>query len=76
MHYSSLFQYFSLDVKYQKLHTSGADLGFLEGGGLIEGTNFLGGDVLEHAKHAGTRGVCPQEKFLEIDAKMQQFRDK
>jgi len=26
-------------------------------GGLIQGTKLLGGDVLQHAKYAGTRGV-------------------
>ena len=37
----------------------------LEGGGLIQGINHLGGDVLKHAKHAETRGsgdMPPQEK--------------
>ena len=35
--------------------------------GLIQGTNLLGGDVLQHAKYAGTRGpggMPPQENFL------------
>jgi len=31
--------------------------GSRKGGGLIQGTKLLGGDVLQHAKHAGTRGV-------------------
>jgi len=47
---------------------SGADLGFLErGGGLIQSTNLLVGDVLQHAKHAETRGglgACPPRKIL------------
>jgi len=37
------------------------------GGGLIQGTKLLGGDMLQDAKHAGTRGVwghAPQENFL------------
>jgi len=35
-------------------------------GGLIQGTKLLGGDVLQYAKHAGTRGsggMPPQENF-------------
>ena len=37
---------------------SGLDLGFLEeGGGLIQSTNLCGGDVLQYAKHPGTRGL-------------------
>jgi len=40
---------------------------FGRGSGLIQGTNLLGGDVLQHAKYAGTRGpggMPPQENFL------------
>jgi len=46
-------------------------------GGLIQGTKLLGGDVFQHAKHAGTRGsgACPPGKFFKIDAKILQFRN-
>jgi len=46
---------------------AGADLGFLERGGLIQGTKLSGGDVLQHVKHAGTRGsggMPPPGNFL------------
>jgi len=36
-------------------------------GGLIQGTKLMGGDVLQHVKHVGTRAVwghAPQENFL------------
>ena len=42
------------------------DLGFFEGGRLIQGTNHLGGDEFQHAQHATTREIwwhAPQKKF-------------
>jgi len=47
-------------------------------GRLIQGTKLLGGDVLQHAKHAGTRGVWGHAlpgKIFKIDVKILQFRD-
>jgi len=32
-------------------------------GRVIQGTNCFGGDVFQHAKHAGTRGFGPQKNF-------------
>ena len=59
---SSLYKVCSKEnsEKIVKYRTPGANLGFLEmgkGGGLIQGTNLLGRDVLQHAKHDGTWGV-------------------
>jgi len=43
---------------------------------LIQGTNLLGGDVLQHAKHAGTRGSRGMPfPLINIDGKILQFRD-
>ena len=43
--------------------TPGADLGFIKGGGLTQGTNLLGrGHTSQHAS-GGSGGMPPQENF-------------
>ena len=46
------------------MHVAGADLGFIKGGGLIQGTNLLGGGV-QSTLELGGLGACPPREIFE-----------
>ena len=41
----------------------GADLGFIKGGGLTQGTDLLGRGVRSMLEPGGSGGMAPQENF-------------